>query len=257
MIPVEPDKYREWDAAYVLGSLVPAERAAYERHLAGCTQCRTAVAELAGLPGLLAEVAPADALASVPREGAEVPQNLLTGLAGKIRRRRFRTRVGMAALAVGISTASVGVTLAVTPPPSAVVVQTQAAAVTLDFASVVAGPINAVGTLTSQPWGTRLDWTCTYSLASGPTSRHYASPSGLSKASGLPEPSGLPDAVAPVYGYTLVVIDRRGAEVQVASWTAGPGTRVTPTATTSIVAADIARVEIRSAGGEILLAAEP
>ncbi len=255
---MDTDKYRQWDAAYVLGSLVPAERAEFERHLAGCTQCRAAVAELAGLPGLLSAVDPADAQAAVPPEDEETPQNLLTGLAGKIRRRRVRMRLGAAALAVGISAASVGVTLALTPPPPAVVVQMQSAAVTLDFAAVEASPVSAVGTLTAQPWGTRIDWTCTYSAASGPTAGTSSGPSSGPSSERYASPSEPSQDDAPaVQGYALVLIDRHGAAQQVASWTAGRGTRATPSATTGTAASDIARVEIRTASGETLLAAQP
>jgi hypothetical protein len=55
------DRYREWDAAYVLGALSPDERSEFEQHLAGCERCRSAVGELAGMPGLLAQVPPAEA----------------------------------------------------------------------------------------------------------------------------------------------------------------------------------------------------
>src|SRR4029453_17625580 len=49
------------DAAYVLGALSPAERREFEEHLATCPHCQAAVSELAGMPGLLAQVSPADA----------------------------------------------------------------------------------------------------------------------------------------------------------------------------------------------------
>jgi hypothetical protein len=42
--------------AYVLGALVPAEREAFEKHLADCVICRDEVAELAVLPGLLGRI---------------------------------------------------------------------------------------------------------------------------------------------------------------------------------------------------------
>lgn len=42
--------------AYVLGALVPAERAAFEKHLADCAICREEVADLAVLPGLLGRI---------------------------------------------------------------------------------------------------------------------------------------------------------------------------------------------------------
>ena len=66
MIPAgtgDGDEFAEWDAAYVLGALGPSDRRAYERHLAGCAACRSAVAELAGLPGLLGTISPAHARA--------------------------------------------------------------------------------------------------------------------------------------------------------------------------------------------------
>jgi anti-sigma factor RsiW len=50
------DAYRDWDVAYVLGSLSPPERKAYERHLGGCASCAREVASLAGLPGILLAV---------------------------------------------------------------------------------------------------------------------------------------------------------------------------------------------------------
>ena len=64
------DQYAQWDAAYVLGALVGAERAEYEEHLAGCAACRAAVAELAGLPGLLGQLSPAEAIAVESDPGA-------------------------------------------------------------------------------------------------------------------------------------------------------------------------------------------
>ena len=45
----------------MLGALSPADRREYEEHLASCPTCQAAVSELAALPGLLAQVSPADA----------------------------------------------------------------------------------------------------------------------------------------------------------------------------------------------------
>ncbi|WP_433264127.1 anti-sigma factor family protein [Actinosynnema sp. CS-041913] len=42
--------------AYLLGSLDPAERSAFERHLRGCAICRREMLRLAPLPGLLSQV---------------------------------------------------------------------------------------------------------------------------------------------------------------------------------------------------------
>ena len=41
------DKFAQWDAAYVLGALSPAERREFEEHLASCPSCQAAVSELA------------------------------------------------------------------------------------------------------------------------------------------------------------------------------------------------------------------
>ena len=66
------DPYAEWDAAYVLGALGWAERAEYEEHLASCARCQASVSELAGMPGLLAQVPPGEAL-SVEGHGGALP----------------------------------------------------------------------------------------------------------------------------------------------------------------------------------------
>jgi hypothetical protein len=47
------DKYAEWDAAYVLGSLSETDRREFDAHLDECQSCRDAVAELSGIPALL------------------------------------------------------------------------------------------------------------------------------------------------------------------------------------------------------------
>ncbi|MGO7984236.1 hypothetical protein ACC691_41125, partial [Rhizobium johnstonii] len=54
-----------------MGALAPAERREHERHLAECPRCSASVAELAGLPGVLARIpaAEADALAQPPTGG--------------------------------------------------------------------------------------------------------------------------------------------------------------------------------------------
>lgn len=85
------------DGAYVLGSLTPAERADYERHLRSCDDCARSVRELAGLPGLLARV-PADVLE--PSAGREpVPPALLPALVAAAERQQRRRTVRAALLA--------------------------------------------------------------------------------------------------------------------------------------------------------------
>ena len=233
------DEYRSWDAAYVLGTLVSSERHEFEEHLSGCAGCRAAVAELAGMPSLLATLSPEEAIAlSLGERGRQTP-GMLPELAKKVQRGRRRVRLAVAALVVGAAAASGAVTIAVTapaPPPA----QTQAVSETaLNFIPVVDGSLAAKGSLTPQPWGTRIDWACTYT----PTPADVPAPQG----SGSPRTSE---------EYALVVVDSHGVTTQVATWTASPGTVATPTATTMVRLDDIRRVEIRAiASGRTILTA--
>lgn len=58
--------YREWDGAYVMGSLSPSERREYERHLSTCAECTAEVASLAGISGILSGVPTEQAMALLP-----------------------------------------------------------------------------------------------------------------------------------------------------------------------------------------------
>ncbi|MBO0856744.1 MAG: zf-HC2 domain-containing protein, partial [Nocardia sp.] len=73
---VTPDEYATWDAAYVLGSLDHAERLEFEAHLRTCASCRTAVAELAGLPASLDRVSGAVAQSLLDDSATPAPAGL-------------------------------------------------------------------------------------------------------------------------------------------------------------------------------------
>ena len=79
-------------AAYVLGALPAGERSEFEAHLDQCTDCRQSVSELAGIPGLLSRVSPADLADPEP-----VPDTLVPRLLRAVRRsgRRRRVVVGL------------------------------------------------------------------------------------------------------------------------------------------------------------------
>lgn len=232
------DEYRRWDAAYVLGSLVSSERHEFEEHLSGCAGCRAAVAELAGLPSLLAALSPVEAQALGRTDGERPTPRLQPGLAKKVLRGRRRTRLAVAGLMLGAAAAAGAVYVAVTfPVPPAAQIQA-ASAKALNFTPVADSALVATGSLTTQPWGTQIDWKCTYT----PSPADYRPPGGP----GTPEE------------YGLVVVDSHGVTTQVAVWTAMPGTVATPTATTVVPTADIRSVEIRAvASGKTLLAAHP
>jgi hypothetical protein len=108
-----------WDAAYVLGSLDAAQRQQYEAHLSTCSRCREAVAELTGMPALLAlldrdEVA---ALDEASRRSPQPPPELLDSLLAKVswrdRRRRRLSGTTPAAAAVVAAAAAVVASAAV------------------------------------------------------------------------------------------------------------------------------------------------
>lgn len=62
------DRYAMWDAAYVLGSLSAAQRREFETHMARCTACREAVADLSGVPALLSQL-DRDEVAAIDESG--------------------------------------------------------------------------------------------------------------------------------------------------------------------------------------------
>lgn len=67
-MPPFEDPYAAQVEAHVLGSLDPAEAAAFEAHLAGCPACRSRVVELQGALGELARRGPVVPPASPVRE---------------------------------------------------------------------------------------------------------------------------------------------------------------------------------------------
>src|SRR5207244_690907 len=97
------------DGSYVLGSLSPAERLEFETHLAGCAECTREVRELAGLPGLMARVDPADlAAGATPPPPVPVILPALVQQARRVERRRtVLTVVGAAAASAAVALGAV------------------------------------------------------------------------------------------------------------------------------------------------------
>ncbi|MGN6501527.1 MAG: anti-sigma factor family protein, partial [Pseudolysinimonas sp.] len=162
----------DWDAAYVLGALSPADRREYEDHLSECERCRAAVAELGALPGLLGRLDDARGMAlldEVPTgSGADTEADTGTTVAAirrLDRRRRIRTALaGVGALAAAAALAS-ALTLAI---PAALAPHPQVdAAVTLHEVAGQTLPIDMSVSATRADWGTRLDVRCTYRSTPG------------------------------------------------------------------------------------------
>ena len=87
------DPYREWDVAYLLGSLSPAEQKEYERHLGTCAACKSEVAALDGLTSIMSALPRAQAAELLPR-GTPSPE---------AKGPRTRARVWIAVVLVAIA----------------------------------------------------------------------------------------------------------------------------------------------------------
>ncbi|BBY43976.1 anti-sigma factor [Mycolicibacterium celeriflavum] len=224
------DRYATWDAAYVLGSLSSEERREYEAHLKTCAHCRSAVAELSGIPALLSKVGPAD-FREFDSAPAEPPAEVLPGLLDKVRARRRRSR-WMATAAVGLAAAVLAVGIAIVMRPETFGVQTgtppQASGQQLEMNKVSETPINATISMTGYGWGTRIDMACTY----GDWGQRDAPPQDLA----------------------MVVVGNDGTRNQIATWLGLSGATALPSANTPMQMDEIAAVQlVSSESGEVLL----
>ncbi|SES45986.1 Putative zinc-finger [Pedococcus cremeus] len=248
------DRYADWDAAYVLGSLSGAERHEYEEHLARCPACRRAVAELAGMPGLLARVPAQEALALDTLDDevlrAEPPASLMPVLpvveGTSYRRRDWRVPAAAAAAALAIGGVGGYAVSAATGggerPPVAV---SSNGPTRLAFSPVIPSSMTAVVDLVPSGRGTQVQVECQYA-ATGP------SPTSTSRPMGAKDY----DPAWAWADYAVWVVDRHGKAVQGAVWTARPDKVMRPSAPSALAPRDIAAVEIRLvATGETVMRA--
>lgn len=223
------------DAAYVLGSLSPAERLEFERHLAGCEECTRSVRELAGLPGLLGRIDPAVLEESPDRE--PLPDTLLPALLGQVRRaRRRRTTVtwALAAAAVAVIAALGVASLGGGGQPEAAPPTTSSSSAVTEETMQQVGdvPVRAYLTLEEVGWGTKLGLACTYD----PESVEYDLPREVD--------------------YVMVVHTRDGRTEEVGSWRSTDGRTATLQAATATDRTDITSVEVRTPDGRVVLRAD-
>ncbi|MHA6694381.1 anti-sigma factor family protein [Homoserinimonas sp. A520] len=229
----EHDELRDWDAAYLLGSLSTDDRRRYERHLADCEECASSMAELAGMPGLLGKVPAADADDLLERVPPQAP-DLMPQLAGHVARgrsqKRRRVRRWAVALAVAAAVAA-GAIGAVVVPGLLATMEPEPASVALELERVTPSPLVASIRLVEEQWGTLVEMECRYDAG---------------------------DPYSEPVEYAMYVTDDAGDEVRVATWSAAPGQTVTPSGTASVGLAEIRSVEVRSvADGTVLLRGTP
>ena len=219
------DRFAEWDAAYVLGALSSGERLEFEAHLEHCDECAGRIAELAGMPGVLARLdrPSAEALRDLPEEPGDRHggPSTVAHLAKRVhRRRRLVVLTGAAAVVVAAlgGTALGGAALG--PSPAA------PAAAATRLAPVHGSAVSAELTASAVPWGTKLAWSCSYPAQAGGA---YAGS-----------------------GYRLVVTTTAGRTAVVATWSAHGEGASGLTAATSIPRSAIRTVDIRTDAGAVL-----
>ncbi|WP_328407331.1 anti-sigma factor family protein [Nocardia sp. NBC_00403] len=227
--------YTTWDAPYVLGSLTRTERREYEEHLARCPACQASVADLAGVPGMLALVDTETALAMIaapetaaPESNPPVPE-LLPRLADAAERRRSRDRW----VSIGAAVAAAAAAVAIAVPVVYTVASSDNNPTTTEqvFAErsmqpLQPTPISASFKLVAAEGKTRIIMTCSY----GASDQKYN------------------------WKFALFVFGADGKQTELDQWPAGPGTQLTIDRTVDSAPDQIRSVEIRSvATGERVL----
>jgi hypothetical protein len=154
---------RQLLGVYLLGAIDPAGRAAVDRHLAQCAECRKELAGLAGLPAMLGRVPaaevyqpgePAPAAGQPAGPGRPGLPRLLRGTATARRARRWRELV-LAAVAVVLAAAlGAGVQHVLDPPPGPVPQPGSWLAVSARDEQTLA---SATVAYSARGWGTALD----------------------------------------------------------------------------------------------------
>jgi hypothetical protein len=215
------DPYATWDAAYVLGSLSGNERREFEAHLATCPRCSAAVAELSGIPALLAQLTPAEveALDDPAAEAPPMRPEVLDTLLQKVAWRRRRTRrLSVVTLATAAAVLAVALVVGILPGIRGQG-DDQPMASSVTMSKVAQTPINAAVTLTGFGWGTRIDMVCTYGDYA---SRGQATTENLS----------------------MVLLDHNGTQNEIATWVGVNGATALPSGNTTMQKDQIKSVQL-------------
>ena len=230
--PAGGDKYRTWDAAYVLGSLSREERIEFESHLRGCPACSSAVSELADIAGLLAQldVRDFDALDQSPRpHAATAVAPRLVGPTPVWRRPALQAAL-VAAACIAATAIVIGALAflrsdSLTSPPPA---SSQAQMSALPMTPVRPSSLTATVSLVGRSGDTEIQMRCTYGQ----------------------EPDGGADSDE----LAMVVVGRDGTRRQLTNWVGHSGTTTTPAGIVALPVGQIAEVQVVSADtGDVLL----
>ncbi len=223
------------DGAYVLGALSPAERAAYERHLATCSFCREAVADIAVLPGLLGRLDPADFAKLLdptlsppsPQPPRRAPHPVAPALTSARRRKNRRVRVLSTALAAAVIVLVVGIGAVFVAGERGSDNEANATATVAMTAVDSSVPVSADINLVGANGGTKINLICIYNKTS---------------------------ASLKPYTVRLMAYGPDDAEEQLGSWIAAPGKEFTMSGVTHFTQGNLTRLELVRNDGKALLA---
>lgn len=226
------DPFRDWDAAYVLGSLGMDDRRVYERHLLSCGRCTNAVGEIAGIPGILMKVTPGQAQALFDNPSEEVTlepheSNVVQSLARAAIARRHRVRQRFVAItsvaAALLMVIGIGIGTKVhsaTPTNSTATIGTQVA-----MTQLIPNSMSVKLYVIEKKWGTQITWDCIYAQVQPDNA--FAEP------------------------YELVITDKAGVSTVIATWKAIGKSAKGLVASTNVPLTRIKSIDIRDAGSLI------
>lgn len=218
------DPFEHDDAAYVLGALDSAGRAAFEAHLLECGECAAQVAALRPAADALVSGGEAvrDALAASLEPAPTAQPDRISGLVRLVERRRRRARWAFGGLAAVAAAAVAALTIAWAAPSAG----PASPAAAQQMTATGAAAIRATAAIAPMPWGSEITIDCSYIGTSS-----YASSDV----------------------YVLNVVDQSGRSHAIGSWTLAQSAEARFTSGTALSPGQIRAVDVARSDGTVVL----